>query len=126
MLDLSAILGPLLAGGNPLYVALGAVALILWQRFGPARTPNPAPGPLPSPAPAPSPTGRPLLDILGGILGGILNRTPAAPAATLSAVSIPDLARARDAITAELTGRAEQLRSQLAGIPAPEPARPVV
>lgn len=123
MPDLSQLI-PLLAGGNPLYLALGAVAMMLWQKFGPARTPSPAPTPgpgpspvptpTPGPGPAPSPTGRPLLDLLLSLLR---SRGPAAVAEAVAAANPAELV----AVRRQIDGTLAEFRAALA----PEPARPV-
>ena len=123
MPDLSQLI-PLLAGGNPLYLALGAVALMLWQKFGPGRTPAPppAPGPIPSPtppppAPAPAPgplTGRPLLDFLLSLLR---TRGPAAVAEAVATANPAELL----AVKRHVDGVLEDFRAALV----PEPTRPV-
>lgn len=119
MPDLSSLL-PLLSG-NPTLLALGAAAVLLWQRFRPAPAPTPgpnppAPAPTPSPAPIPTPgpTGRPLLDLLLSLLR---SRGPAAVAEAVAAANPAELV----AVRRQIDGTLAEFRAALA----PEPARPV-
>ena len=136
MLDLSAILGPLLAGGNPYLIAGGALAVMVWNRLiakqlTPTHGPAPTPTPSPAPTPTPAPTGRPLLDAIARILGGFLNKpapSPVVPPAvspgpvpTLADLSIADVAKLRADCCRELAGRPDNLRKSLAEIATPEP-----
>jgi hypothetical protein len=108
--DPNALLAPLLAGGNPWLIAVGALLVLAAQRFG-LKFQFPPP---------PTPSSRPVLDLLLRLLG----RGTDLAAGRLADLPTAELLKARAALDTHLTERAAQA-DQIRAALTPEPGKPV-